>query len=237
MIVPEPNGQMPASARNSVDLPEPDGPLTSTRSPRLIEMSLALTSGTPFGSRTARSLKLTALVSPGLSLITGSVTATARGRHRLVEAGQPLDHRAPFGQIAVEGHEHRQRALHLPERVRGLHQPAELDGAGEIGRAHHDEGEHDRGLRIAGGEEGELLLPRHDREPIGDHIAEPHQQAVWLRPLAVEQRDLLGILAHPHQIEAEIGFVALLLEIKRDQRPADQMRECGADDGIGQGSP
>ena len=31
---PEPNGQMPAIARNSVDLPEPDGPVTSTGSPR-----------------------------------------------------------------------------------------------------------------------------------------------------------------------------------------------------------
>ncbi len=29
---PDPNGQIPAMARNSVDLPEPDGPLTSTRS-------------------------------------------------------------------------------------------------------------------------------------------------------------------------------------------------------------
>ena len=44
------------------------------------------------------------------------------------------------------------------------------------------------------------------------------QQAIAFGVLAIEQRDLLGILAHPHQIEAEIGFVALLLEIERDQR-------------------
>ena len=32
-MVPSPNGQMPAMARNSVDLPEPEGPVTSVRSP------------------------------------------------------------------------------------------------------------------------------------------------------------------------------------------------------------
>ena len=222
---------MPASARNNVDLPEPDGPLTSTRSPRPIEMSLALTSGTPFGSRTARSLNVTAARRrPARPSITGGVTATrARGRDRLVEAGQPLDHRAPFGQLAVDVDEDRQRVLHAAEGIGGLHQAAELDRAGEIGRADHDEGKHDRGLRIAGGEEGELLLPRHDRQPVGDHVAEAHQQPVAFGALAVEQGDLLGVLAHAHQVEAEIGFVALLLEIERDQRPADQMGERGAD--------
>src|SRR5437899_11458562 len=35
--VPDPYGQMPASARNSVLFPEPDGPLTTTRSPASIE--------------------------------------------------------------------------------------------------------------------------------------------------------------------------------------------------------
>ncbi len=40
--------------------------------------------------------------------------------------------------------------------------------------------------------------------------------------LAVQQRDLLGILAHAHQAEAEIGLEALLLEVQRDQRAADQ---------------
>ncbi len=32
-----------------------------------------------------------------------------------------------------------------------------------------------------------------------------------------EQSNLLGVFAHPHQAEAEIGFVALLLEVQRDQ--------------------
>src|SRR2546426_11235388 len=35
--VPDPYGQMPASARNNVLFPEPDGPLTTTRSPASIQ--------------------------------------------------------------------------------------------------------------------------------------------------------------------------------------------------------
>ena len=49
-------------------------------------------------------------------------------------------------------------------------------------------------------------------------LREAQQQAVALGALAVEQGDLLGVLAHAHQVEAEVGFVALLLEIERDQR-------------------
>jgi len=49
-IDPLPNGQMPARARNSVDLPAPDGPVTKVRSlPRMLKLS-AETSGVPFGS-------------------------------------------------------------------------------------------------------------------------------------------------------------------------------------------
>ena len=59
-------------------MPAPDGPLTSTRSPTLMVTSLAFTSGTPFGSRTLRSLKVTAAPSAGVTVITGGVAATAR---------------------------------------------------------------------------------------------------------------------------------------------------------------
>src|SRR6185437_9712748 len=75
--LPDPNGQIPASARNSVDLPEPDGPVTRTRSPPVIVISAALTSGAPFGRRTARSLTLTADVSPAAIVMTGGAVAIA----------------------------------------------------------------------------------------------------------------------------------------------------------------
>ena len=58
-----------------------------------------------------------------------------------------------------------------------------------------------------------------------------------LGAFAVQQRDLFGILAHPHEIESEVGLVALLVEIESDQRPADQMGETGADQRIDQRSP
>ncbi len=46
---PVPNGQMPAIARNSVDLPEPEGPVTSVRSSLRKLNPSAFTSGLPFG--------------------------------------------------------------------------------------------------------------------------------------------------------------------------------------------
>ena len=54
---PEPNGQIPAIARNSVDLPEPDGPVTSMRSPLRKLNPSAFTSGLPFGNCTDSPLR------------------------------------------------------------------------------------------------------------------------------------------------------------------------------------
>ena len=68
----------------------------------------------------------------------------------------------------------------------------------------------------------------------------PFWRAIYSLPLGVltvEKRDLLGILAHAHKIETEIGFVTLLLEIKRRQRPADQMREDRSDNGVNERRP
>src|ERR1700719_1221355 len=52
VIEPVPNGQMPAMARNSVDLPAPDGPVTRVRSPARRLNLVAETSGVAFGNRT-----------------------------------------------------------------------------------------------------------------------------------------------------------------------------------------
>ena len=127
VIAPSPKGQTPASARNKVDLPAPDGPLTSTRSPSLIVMSFALISGTPLGSRTDRSLKLTAFASAGATAMTGGVTAASRAAAiELIEARQSFDHRAPFRELPIDVDENRQCALNLTEGVCRLHQSAEL---------------------------------------------------------------------------------------------------------------
>ena len=75
------------------------------------------------------------------------------------------------------------------------------------------------------------------RVPVADDAAEALRATVALGALAVEQRDLLGVLAHPHQVEAEIGLAALLLEIETDQRVADPMRQHGAEDRVDQRGP
>ena len=127
--------------------------------PERMATSSALTSGTPFGSRTARALKRTALASLRRDVRWSAARGhRARGGDRAVEAFQPFDHRAPFGQPPIGVDEDGQRALHAAEGLGGLRQPAELDNAGEIGRAHHHEGKHQGDLSVAGGQEGQPLV-------------------------------------------------------------------------------
>ena len=81
----------------------------------------------------------------------------ARRNHRQVKSIQPLDDGPPFRQRAIDVDEEGQRILHAVEGGRGLHQPAELHLAGEVGRADNDIGKYHRSLRIACGEERQLL--------------------------------------------------------------------------------
>ena len=81
------------------------------------------------------------------------------------------------------------------------------------------------------------LVPRHDPQPVGDHRRKAIHQALAFGGLAAQQRDLLGVLAHANEVEAEIGLVALLIEIERGQRPADQMREQRSGDRVDQRRP
>ena len=55
---PRPNGQMPAKARNSVLLPEPEAPVTSTLSPGSMPRSKGASNGLPFGRSSSTSLVL-----------------------------------------------------------------------------------------------------------------------------------------------------------------------------------
>ena len=87
------------------------------------------------------------------------------------------------------------------------------------------------------GEERQLLLRRHDRDPIVDHLPEAAGQAFALGGFAMERSDLFGILPRAHQIETEVGLELLLLEVQRNEPPADQMGQDGADDGIDQRRP
>src|SRR5262249_20237174 len=131
----------------------------------------------------------------------------------------------------------RKRALHAAEGRGRLHQAAELDGPGEIGGADNNKRKNRGHLTVPCGQEGELLLPRHDGEPVSNNIAEPDQEAVPFGALAVEQGDLFGIFAHAHKIESKIGFVTLLLEIKGGEGATDQVCQDSSDDGVNERGP
>src|SRR5262249_35867798 len=87
------------------------------------------------------------------------------------------------------------------------------------------------------GEEVEFLLTFDQRDPIAYHARETVGMALALGSLAAQRRNLLGILARAHEVETEIGLKPLLLEIERNQRPADAVREHGPDRGIDQRRP
>jgi hypothetical protein len=86
-ITPSPNGQMPEMARNSVDLPAPDGPVTSVRSPgRRLKLSAA-TSGAPFGSLTRSCGKVISLL--GVATLWTEAGSAASLSALLIELSKP----------------------------------------------------------------------------------------------------------------------------------------------------
>ena len=160
-----------------------------------------------------------------------------RALDRDIETVEPRNHRPPFRELPIGIDEKRQRGLHAAEGGRRLHQAAELDRAGKIGGADDDEGKDGRYLGIARREEGELLGAQHDLHEVTDQPSEPVEQLLALIGLAAQEGDLLGILPHPNEVEAEVGFEPLLAEIEPHQRPADEVRQRGPYDRIEQSGP
>ena len=109
--------------------------------------------------------------------------------------------------------------------------------AEEIDRAHHQERKDDGDLRIAGGEKRQSLPPAHDFVPVAHDRCEPVAEPRPFRFLAREQGHFLGVLAQPHQREAEIGLVALLIEIELDEGTPDDMGHPRAENGVDQRGP
>src|SRR6185312_1352799 len=83
----------------------------------------------------------------------------------------------------------------------------------------------------------DALDAQHDAPEIVDDAAEAVEQATALAPLAAIKRDTFGVLAQAHQVEAEIGLVALLIEIELHQRAADLEGEPGSADGVDDREP
>ena len=122
---PLPNGQMPAMARNSVVLPQPEVPRTSTRAPSGMSMSASATSVRPLGS--ARSTWSSSRLPSPASTTTPGVLALLllRGHDGGVETGQTVDRGFPAGEADVGVDEPGQRSLHLAEGAGDLDQSAE----------------------------------------------------------------------------------------------------------------
>ncbi len=123
------------------------------------------------------------------------------------------------------------------ECIRGLHQPAELDGARKIARRGDEQRE--EGGELAGDDlEGEVFGAAQDEslEILIERSEAAERDGALLRLAGIE-RDALGLLAQPHQAEAEIGLEALLAVAQRDQRASDEMRQHRRDAGIEDGGP
>ena len=143
---------------------------------------------------------------------------------RHVERVQPIDHRFKAGKVHVIVDEEGQRVGDLPERARGLRHRSELNLAGEIEWRSEDERDDGRNLTEELGKCPHPHAPVDHVEIIGDQRRETSAEQIFLRGLAVQQRDLLGVFAQPSEREAVVGFHVLALKIEFDQRPPDQMR-------------
>src|SRR5262249_61041169 len=103
--------------------------------------------------------------------------------------------------------------------------PPDLTRPAEIGGTDHDERKHNGDLRVSRRQKRQLFGPLHDLKKIADHVAEAIEQSFPLGGLSREQRDLLGVLAHPDEVETEVGLEPLLAAIKRHQPPPPSLRE------------
>ena len=92
-------------------------------------------------------------------------------------------------------------------------------------------------MTVAGDEAGEARVPANQASPILHQRAEPPAQLLAFDGLALHQRDRLGIVGHARHRKPEVGFVALLLEIERDERTADEVRDQRADRRIAERDP
>ena len=153
------------------------------------------------------------------------------------EPRQALDGGAPVGEAGVGVDEPAQRTLHLAERLRGLHQAAELQPAGEVARRRGEHREHVGELPIAGREPREPLGGADQRVPVRAHRIEHLRQALPFARFARCQRHRLGMVAHLHERVAEVGFDALLLHVQAHERQAEPLRDPAAERGVGDRDP
>ncbi len=129
--------------------------------------------------------------------------------------------------------DHRHRAEDRCEGARRLDGPPHFELAGHHTRGDDRAGQHD-------GQEAEAVLERIQVQLPADQPTVVVECGLKVRldlrrlvRLTAMEGDRLGVLAHPHQAETEIGLAAQLVEVQRDQaRTEHQRRDERADDRI-----
>ena len=147
------------------------------------------------------------------------------------------NHRAPLGELSIGIDEKRRAVCTLVKADTICIRPPSWMPAQRVRGTDDDEGKDRRYLRIARREKGELLGAQHDLHEVADHPSETIEQLLALVALAAQEGDLLGLLPHPNEVEAEVRFESLLPEVEADQRPADQVGQRGSNHRIEQSCP
>ena len=109
-----------------------------------------------------------------------------------------------------------------------MHQAAEADCAGKISWTDSQDRNDDLDLAVSRREEGQALLPTHDRGPIALDLGEVSHEPSALRRLALQKSNLLGVLANAQKSSTKIRLATLLLDIEIDQWPSYPMRDGSA---------
>ena len=236
---PSPYGQMPEMTRNSVDLPEPEGPVSERALAFLAKRDSSLaTIGVPSGKSMQEVVERDGLTPAGSGVRFGPFVPSIFGiLDRVVERGEAVDHRFESGERVVIIDEESERAFDPAERAGRLRHDAERDGAGKVERRGEDVGDDPGQLPIARGEGEQLHAAVDEGEPVPDDPAEAATERSLLGALAVEERDLLGVFAQPRQRKTEIGLHVLALEIETDQGTPDHMGDVRAGRRVDQGDP
>jgi hypothetical protein len=97
----------------------------------------------------------------------------------------------------------------------------------EIRRCADQHGNQAVRLADPGGEQRELCLRADQFEPVVDDVPEAAARRPALELLAAGERDRLDVVPEVDQPIAEVGFEAEPIEVDRDQRATDQMRDEG----------
>ena len=235
MTVPAPNGQMPAMARNKVDLPAPEGPESRIGSPGGSDRLALSSSLRPF--RQSEGEILERQRGAGMGEPRTGKRGAAGGGDGFAEAVKSGNRGAPGHQVLVGGNEPGKRALHIAKNQRNLAKAAKADLVRKVTRQRNDERKDIGNLIEADGKKIQQFSAAHDAPPICANGLEALAKAYALIRFAAIQRDRFRVFSHPHEVIPKVCFHALLIERQRHQLAADQLREDGADDRIYQSDP